>query len=95
MKLLAVCLGTMMLLTACAWRATYLSEVVNSATQDNVAKKLGPPHATHKLDNGETVWQYRHYRSSYVEGTGGSRCREYILTFDPQRILRSWTRQRC
>lgn len=100
MKLLAACLVTMMLLTACTpWRKAYLSQVVNSATQDDVAKRLGPPTAMHKLDTGETVWQYRYYDSSVVGSrgniVGGTDCIEYILSFDAQRILRSWTRQGC
>ena len=104
MKLPIVCLVVFLLLTACGtphmpWRAEYFSKVVNTAIQDDVAKRLGPPTATHKLDSGESVWQYRYYGSSVV-GTGGNvvggtDCTEYILTFDSQRVLRNWIRQQC
>ena len=69
------------------WRVTYLREVTNKVTQDEIAQKLGPPHRTRLLGNGNTLWQYE-YR-------GANWCREYILTFDQQKVLRNWSRQKC
>ena len=100
MRFLAVCLATVLLFAACTpWRAKYCADAVNNATQDDVVKRLGPPTVTHKLDSGESVWQYRYYDSSVIGSggnvVGGTDCIEYILTFDSQRVLRNWIRQRC
>jgi hypothetical protein len=87
------------LVSCTPWRVSYLEEAANRATQDDVTKKLGPPHSTRELDTGESVWTYQ-YRGSSVSGSGGyvsggSHCREYILTFDQNKILREWRRQNC
>lgn len=87
----------LLIMTSCGtpWRVTYLEGAVNQATQDDVAKRLGPPHTTRDLNAGGSVWSYQ-YRSSHVyEGTGGTSCTEYILAFDRDKILREWSRQRC
>jgi hypothetical protein len=76
-------------LTACTpWRMAYLRDSVNRATQDEIATRLGPPHAARALTNGETVWRYQSYQGDLL-------CLEYILRFDPAGILRQWTRQGC
>ncbi len=80
------------------WRATYLRAATNAATQDEIAQKLGPPHRTLLLEDGNTLWQYEYRGASHTVyfGYGGStRCSEYILTFDQQKVLRNWSRQRC
>ena len=51
------------------------------------------------LSDSEVVWHYV-YTRSYVSGTrnavtGGSKCREYIVLFDRNKVLRSVTYQRC
>ena len=101
MKLSAACLLALLLLAACGtpWRAKYFSEGINKLTQDDVVKRLGPPTATHNLNSGELVWQYRYYDSSVV-GSGGNVvgetvCIGYILTFDRDQVLRNWVRQGC
>ena len=82
------------LLEACTpWRATYLKESVGKASQDDVTKRLGPPHLEKSLTDGSIVWTYQH-RSAVVEGTGGE-CIQYVLVFDKSMILRDWTRQGC
>jgi hypothetical protein len=76
-------------LTACTpWRIAYLRDSVNRATQDEITTRLGPPHATRALANGETVWRYQSYQGDLL-------CLEYILRFDQAGILRQWARQGC
>jgi len=73
------------------WRVTYLETVTNTATQDEIAQKMGPAHRTRLLEDGNTLWQYE-YRGGDRDGLW---CREYILTFDQQKVLRNWSRQKC
>lgn len=82
--------------TSCTpWRVDYLIQAINQATQDDITKRLGPPHFTRMLDSGEEVWTYQ-YSGVVVGQTGGSSyCKEYILTFDKDKILRNWLRQNC
>jgi hypothetical protein len=76
-------------LTACTpWRMAYLRDSVDRATQDEIATRLGPPHAARALTNGETVWRYQSYQGDLL-------CLEYILRFDQAGILRQWARQGC
>lgn len=77
------------------WRADYLQQVVNQATQDDITKRLGPPHFTRMLDSGEEVWTYQYSGVSGNQKTVSSYCSEYILTFDHNKILRNWVRQTC
>ncbi len=76
-----------------------MEQGVSRLTQDSVAARLGPPAAERVLSDSQVVWQY-HYTRSYVSGnalaiSGGSKCREYILLFDRNKVLRSVTYQRC
>ena len=81
-------------LEACTpWRATYLEESVGKASQDDVTKRLGPPHLERSLADGSIVWTYQH-RSAVLEGTDG-KCAQYVLVFDKSMILHNWTRQGC
>jgi hypothetical protein len=88
------------MLSSCTpWRSSYLIQVNNHATQDDIVVKLGPPDRKQPLSNGKEIWAYR-YSGSSVSSYGGnvsgeSWCREYILTFDQSKILRDWVRQRC
>lgn len=92
MRTAGICLMLILLLVACTpWRSEYLAGAVNTASQDDVVKRMGPPHSTHKLESGETVWGYR----SAGVMDGQSYCSEYVLTFDTKRTLRSWNKQRC
>jgi len=78
------------------WRVTYLEEVTNKATQDEVTRRLGPPHRTTVLENGNLLWQYEHRGAwQHASGRGGTWCIEYLLTFDRQKILRKWISQDC
>ena len=93
---------------ACAqpvWRAQYLTEQVNVATQDQVRSKFGEPEDVRPSTTGYEVWVYRIGKNAkygdpatYGEGSvliGSGECVAYVLTFDKQAILRSWLRQEC
>jgi hypothetical protein len=87
-----ISLCVILILAGCTpWRAAYLAEEVGHASQDDVAKRLGPPMSERSQSSGETIWLYRYMRAD--EGT--TACAEYILTFDTGKVLRSWNRQRC
>ena len=55
------------------------------ATQDEVAKYLGPPHLTRELSTGGAVWLY-----GFTYPSGSIGCATYVLTFDRESVLRSW-----
>lgn len=85
---------TTLLLTACAIGVTaYLDRVVGHATQDDVTQHLGTPHETTAQPEGGSIWTYR--SQGYDGFNQESWCREHVLTFDAQRILRKWVRQDC
>ena len=84
------------LLSSCtSWRAEYLDQAIGTATQDEVTMKLGPPMGERILSRGESVWVYRYSGAAVGEQGGSTWCREYVLKFDVQGILRHWNRQRC
>ena len=76
----------MLILTSCAsWPETYLKTATNHATHDEVTEYLGPPHLSRELSTGEAVWLY-----GFTYPSGSIGCTAYILTFDREKILRSW-----
>lgn len=86
------------LLSCTPWREAYLREAVNRATQDDVTKRLGPPHSTRELTTGATVWTYQYRYATLSRGghiSGHSYCKEYILTFEREGSLREWRVQDC
>ena len=98
----------LLLALSCAppvWRAEYLSEQVNVATQEQVRDKFGEPQETKRSEGGDEIWIYRLGKNAkygdpatYAEGSvllGSGECVAYILTFDTRKILRSWLRQEC
>jgi hypothetical protein len=98
-RVIALVLATSMLMSCTPWRKQYLESGIGVLTQDEVTKTLGPPHNTRQLEDGSTVWLYQ-YSSSSVSGnqygvSGSSSCAEYVLTFDKEKILRSFRRQGC
>lgn len=99
-RLLTLLLILFVLVSCTPWRMNYLTEGVNQLTMDEVAKTLGPPDSTLKLDDGSVIWKYQ-YRSSSVSTdsrgrvSGDSDCVEYILTFDKEKVLRQTRRQGC
>lgn len=77
----------------------FLRGMVDQATQDDVAKRLGPPTASRILTDGGEVWAYDE-RSVHVSGSPNntsksSICRRLILVFDKGRVLRDWRREPC
>ena len=74
----------------------YLSSATNRATQNQVRQQLGPPVTESTDKDGKPVWTYQ-VREAVLEGNDANIatkimwCDDYILTFDPQGILRRWT----
>jgi hypothetical protein len=73
----------------------YLKSAQDRAGQEDVRQHLGPPHLVAPTQAGESVWVYE-VREIERGGNNswsvtGSWCDEYVLTFDRQGILRSWT----
>jgi hypothetical protein len=100
----AAALALTLVVTSCAsqqpWRAEYLAKSKDSASEDDVASKLGVPTTTRKLENGGDVWVYKSSGVGYGAyggvASGGSYCTSYVLTFDASKILRQWIRdQSC
>ena len=76
-----------------------LGNLLNQATQDDIAKKYGPPTSKQKLSSGGEVWAYD-YRSTTSAGnqeqtTIATECHRAIFVFDKDRILRDYGRERC
>lgn len=93
----AVSVFSLSLLACTPERVQYLEKSVNVASQDDVARRLGPPTSSKQASDGTSVWVYRYETGpEYSYGRSVSRpdCQE-ILTFDKQKILREWTRQSC
>jgi hypothetical protein len=90
-------LSLMVLATACSLfipkETRYLKSAQGRATQQDVRQELGPPALVSSDQAGDSVWVYR-----VREEEPGNRwtstglwCDEYVLTFDRQSVLRSWT----
>jgi hypothetical protein len=76
-------------------RQLLLDEEVDHATQEQVVARYGAPLYVGRLPDGREVWTYRDTGAGYSRDMGLGFCREYVLTFDPQGILRGWERQGC
>lgn len=83
----------------------YLREAVDQATQSDIAARWGRPVREQREADGTTVWTYE-YRvnrpipvcrdipvSDCVRGR--QECAAYHLTFDGEKMLRSWTKHPC
>ena len=71
----------------------YLQAAQDRATQPAVRERLGVPWQTASTLGGETMWVYEvweEHPGSRVTSPG-MWCDEYVLTFDPQGVLRRWT----
>ncbi len=88
-----------LLLASCApYNTGRLDQAVGSATQEDMRQGMGPPQAVRSLPNGDTEWVYYDRGSATVGYTGAARsktCRELVLVFDPQAVLRAWKQQPC
>jgi hypothetical protein len=76
----------------------YFQHRVSAVTAEQVAKRYGPPHKLDRRQDGGMVWTYFDRGSGSVGYTGVGRasyCHKYVLTFDPQEVLRDWQQQDC
>ena len=71
----------------------FLARANHHATQAEVQQQMGPPALVQEEPSGESLWTYRIF--AWQPGSRatapGTWCDEYVLTFDPQHVLRSWT----
>ena len=89
-------LACLALLISCTpERQLQLDEDVNHATQEQMLERFGSPLYAGRLPDGREVWTYRETGAGYSRDMGAGFCREYVLTFDAQSILRRWERQAC
>jgi hypothetical protein len=64
--------------------ADYLQQSVGREDHDAIAKKLGEPYRTVKLDKGGDLWTYEYCPS------GSSQCQHLHLIFDQSGTLAEW-----
>lgn len=73
----------------------YLKSAQDRATQEEVQQRLGKPKLVASNEAGDPVWVYQVYLQdpgpANKWGAAGTWCDEYVVTFDKQGILRSWT----
>ena len=72
----------------------FLSQAQDRATLEEVQQRLGMPALTKTTLSGEPVSVYRIYDWQPGDNrvtAAGTRCDEYILTFDQAGVLRRWT----
>jgi hypothetical protein len=72
-----------------------LEQEVDHATQEQIVARFGSPLYVGRLRDGREVWTYRETGAGYSRDMGVGFCREYVLTFDAEGILRRWERQAC
>ena len=92
-KQLLASFGLFMLLVGCDLHmhpyADYLQQSVGRDDHDAIAKQLGAPHRTIKLDKGGDLWTYEFCPSgSYL---GSAQCQQLNLTFDQAGTLTEWS----
>ena len=74
--------------------------LLNRATQDDIAKRYGPASSKQVLSDGGEVWAYD-YRSitstsgNQEQATSVSQCYRIIYVFDKEKILRDYKREGC
>lgn len=87
------------LVTGCALlvpqETRYLQSAQGQATQEQIRQHLGPPRSTSLSPEGEAVWVYEVREvepgAQNTWAAAGSWCDEYVLTFDKNGVLRTWT----
>ena len=97
-KLIKSCFFPLILLIifSCAsGKEIYLNRHLNAASQGDITKELGPPHHERTLQDGTAVWSYQYTKILPVDGGSISKCREYILFFDKDKVFREWRKQKC
>jgi predicted small lipoprotein YifL len=69
----------------------YLESARGQATQEEVKERFGQPVKEARLENGTTLWTYRHLSYNPDPPFGVESCVDYTLTFDAKHVLREWT----
>ena len=65
-----------------------VQQSVGREDHDAIAKKMGAPHRTIKLDKGGDLWTYEYCPSgSYI---GSAQCQQLNLIFDKSGTLAEW-----
>lgn len=98
-RLPSALLAVAMMVLGCSFlvpkESLYLRSAKDRATQEEVQQQLGSPWVTSSTPEGESQWVYEvrevEAGAQNTWATAGSWCDEYVLTFDSQGILRSWT----
>lgn len=75
------------------WQVQHFDDAVDHATQEIVVGQLGSPDLVTQGADGGVTWVYRYSRGQDTSAL--FQCRNYLLTFDAQKILRRWTRTDC
>lgn len=92
-----VLLGLVLVAAGCAFvlpkETRFLNSAQGRATQEEVKRQLGAPELTASNPDGESVWVYRlrEQQPGNRMTSPGLWCDEYVLTFDYESVLRSWT----
>ena len=73
----------------------YLAQALDHMTAGEVEQSMGPPSHEQVFNTGQLLWLYRRESG----GIGGRDftpyCQDLWLTFDGERVLRKWMKQRC
>jgi hypothetical protein len=74
---------------------TYLESRLDWATEKKIEDEMGNPVRKVTTSAGEALWVYqtRTVQAGDRPAAVGSWCDEYVLTFDPQGVLRRWTHE--
>ncbi|HEU4685956.1 MAG TPA: hypothetical protein VFS39_15730 [Nitrospira sp.] len=84
---------SLLFLPGCMSRnAEYLTEGTGHLTQQEVARKWGPPSGREVLASGE-MWTYTFQTTDSMEHP--VTCDKYELRFDAQQVLTQWTSLAC
>jgi hypothetical protein len=88
MRYLLSAVGVFLFLMGCSGHmhpyADYLQQSVGREDHDAIAKKLGEPYRTVKLDQGGDLWIYEYCPS------GSSQCQYLNVIFDKSGTLSEW-----
>jgi hypothetical protein len=93
--------SVVLFLTSCGLfqhrQIAYLERATGVATQQQVIEEFGPPALQRPGEEGGTIWIYRYagFASPMLLPMEEAWCVEYVLTFDKEKILRTWVRQDC
>jgi len=92
-------IGLVLTIAACALvepkEVTFLRTAEHHATQEEVRQRLGPPTFT-TISDEDAVWIYHawDWQPGNRITTPGAWCDEYVLSFDRQEVLQSYSHRR-